>query len=42
MFTTLLLKNDVLQLGTWKSQFLLVLYSYMSEFLLKYKLFFFM
>ena len=42
MFTTLLLKSDVLQFGTWKSYFLLVLYSYMSEFLLKYMLFFFM
>ena len=33
---TLLLKSNVLQLGKWKSHFLLVLYSYMSEFLLKY------
>jgi len=40
MFFTLLLKSDVLQLGTWKSHFLLVLYSYASAFLLKYMFFY--
>ena len=32
----LLFKSDVLQLVTWKSHFILLLYSYMSECLLKY------
>ena len=34
MFITLLLKSNVMQLGTWKSHFILLLYSYMPEFLL--------
>jgi hypothetical protein len=39
MLITLFFKVDVLQVATWKTSFLLVLYSYNSEFIVEYKLY---